>query len=113
MIAKPRVFFPLKTPRFDTQAAEAFGERVFLLSDDYPSPFYSDEIARTFSRILRVHGFVPRLDYVALTGPTIFVALLLGQVMVEHRFARMLLFDARSSSYVERVNQPDAELFRT
>lgn len=112
MIAKPRVFFPLKTPRFDTQAAEAFGDRVFLLSDDYPSPFYSDEIARTFSRLLRVHEFAPRLDYVAITGPTIYVLWLGLVVMAEYGCGRALLFDARTSSYVERPFPGDLVLKR-
>jgi len=99
---RPRVFLPIETPRFDVTPAESFGEPLFLLKTKNMSPFQSNLIFSIFRSELAQHRFDPTRDFIAMTGPTNFVGLLLLFIGAEYPNARLLLFDARVNEYVER-----------
>jgi hypothetical protein len=104
MDALPRVFIPIKQEdKFNTSACEQYGERVFLLQADGPSVFNTLEVLAVFEFELDTQGFDPLVDYIALTGPTIFVALFYALAHRKYPQIKTLLFDARKSQYNERV----------
>lgn len=109
MKSKPRVFLIAENQRFNTQAAEAFGKRVFLFEGREPNPFDVEKLQIEVLRRLVKHWFNPKLDYIVLTGSSVQTALFLGIVAGEYlnkSSIRILIFDARSDSYQsKRVNQ--------
>ena len=103
---RPRVFLPVLSSRFNLEAARPFGEVVYLLKTDDRSPFQTDALIHEFLDRLRADHFDPVSDFIAITGPQIFTALLLTAVVETYRKVRALIFHAASSRYVERVLDP-------
>jgi hypothetical protein len=100
----PRVFIPImETAPFNTSAAEQYGERIFIFHRISPPVFNAPEVVGIFSLELEAQKFDPAMDFVALTGPTILVALFYALVCKRYDRVKTLMFDARSGQYVERI----------
>lgn len=98
---RERVFIVVRNSRFDVTPAEEFGRVEYVFDDDSVSPF-SQSVTDDIARRLRDANFDPERDYIALTGPTIMVSLLVGVAMSSWPSIRTLLFDARKEGYRER-----------
>jgi hypothetical protein len=98
----PRVFLVSRSERFNTQAAERFGMRTFL--DVSSSVFAVDKFIDEIYDKMVHERYQPGVDYIALTGPNLEVALLCATVFGAwpDREQKLLLFDARSGYYTER-----------
>jgi len=91
-----------KSNRFDTRSAEEFGE-LHYLAGEFSSPFNTDGFIQELMQGLSQYGFDSDHDYIALTGQTIPVALLVGVIMSCYPTARLLLFDARDGGYKDKI----------
>ena len=80
MKTEGRVFFIQEgTARFNTEPAKRFGRRIFLKST--ASPFNTDSFLEECIKNLELQKFNPDTDFIALTGPSLNIALFLGAVM--------------------------------
>lgn len=99
----PRVFFPIQSGQYNTQRATEYGERVFLIKTDDMSPFNTEVYGKIYRKELAQQQFNPDEDFIVLTGPLNFVALLFGIALARYRTVKTLMFDARTSAYIERI----------
>lgn len=96
-----RAFFIVEPSGVSTEAAEKFGERVFLFTE-FVNPFSVEKLMRETKERLELAEYDPDTDYIVLTGPCIHVSLFVGLVLLEWSRAKLLLFDAPNSDYKER-----------
>jgi len=97
-----RVFLPVKVPRLDVTGAEKFGTLLYLFPEKHPSPLEINQVYEAICSALEVYRYEPGVDYIALTGPSIFLSLL---TMAADNFGskvKFLVFDAGASEYVEK-----------
>ena len=96
-----RVFiFAPQDGRFNTESAEAYGE----VTHAYPegvSPFNTDCL--TDKLFATVEDFEPDSDFIAMTGNNVVLALAVALTLSSYGRVRLLIFDARTSKYVERT----------
>jgi hypothetical protein len=95
-----RVFiFAPQDGRFNIDSAAAYGE-VIPAYPEGVSPFNTDCLVdRLFETI---ESFEPDSDFIAMTGNNIVVALAVALALSSYGRLRLLIFDARTSKYVER-----------
>lgn len=92
--------------RYDLGSAKEFGEVLCLmLNRKIISPFRTELFLNEIKLKLTEFQYDPLKDYIVLTGGTIATALFVGCVASMHRTFKVLMFDAGSSSYVERTIQ--------
>lgn len=99
---KSRVFFASRNQRFDVTAAEPFGEIVYLFERDRPSPLRTQKVYDGILERMLSNDFDPNLDYIVLTGPNVYVAVLLAVAVAEFGGTKMLVFDAPNDRYIEQ-----------
>lgn len=87
--------------RFNTEGAIAFGQVRHASMPDGRSFFNTDAIMEWLGELLS--EFDPDTDFIAMTGQNVVVALAVAHVMADFGRVRLLLFDARTSKYVERT----------
>lgn len=104
MSASPRVVVPIACKHDLTPAAE-FGTVVFLIRNMIFSLDRPEMISRLFRQELLRIQFDPERDYVCITPPVIPITILYGQVLSEYGCVRGLYFDARTDTYVERMQR--------
>lgn len=99
-----RVFFLSNSTRFDTSSAEDYGIREWLF-DREPNPFQTEAFRQEVTDRLVEVEFDPEIDFIALTGGSLQIALLLGFVMQAYKYDEIsvLLFDARIGKYNSRT----------
>jgi hypothetical protein len=108
---KKRVFVVQNAGHFNVDPAKKFGDVIFLIDEDeHVYPFDTEKLVQRFSDLLDEHDYDPELDFIAFTGPHILVALFFGIVMAYYENPKVLLYDAKTSSYNERIiRTPDKE----
>ena len=99
-----RVFMPAWSSKFDSAPAKKFGEIIYLMrGEKIVNPFNTERLVSLFYEELDSQSFDQEADYIALTGGHIFVAFLLATAAVSYDKVKILLFDASTNKYVERV----------
>lgn len=103
----PRVFMVQDMPRFDTKAANRYGNPIFLFNkSDAVNEISGQQAINAIGDALEKLDYDPEVDYIALTGRVAIVSYL---AMVALQFTdkgvvKVLVFDARDGgSYRERV----------
>lgn len=97
-----RVILAEPTPRLDLSAAAHHGELTYL-SDTQLNPFSPDGAIGIFKHRLQEIRFDPDVDLICLSGQTLTVALMMMAVANSYPTVKLLMFDARQSSYKIRV----------
>lgn len=97
-----KVFVAQKSTRFDMKPAEAIGT-VEYCTGEFSSPFNAEGMSQEILQTLTEKGFDPEVDFIALTGAVIPVALLTAVALATYPKVRLLMYDARSGSYTERT----------
>ena len=98
-----KVFVPTTNDRFDLSKAAEHGEVVYLLDRrTVPNVFDPIGIAKAASQRFIEERYDPSVDYVALTGATVTVALVLAVALEMHGPVKILIFDAANERYVPR-----------
>lgn len=87
---------------YSVAAAQEFGEIVYL-STRKLDPLNPAACASLFRTRLEQIKFDPDNDFICLTGHQLTTALYLAVVTAIFPTVRLLMFDARTSSYCERV----------
>tara|TARA_R110000824_G_scaffold69355_3_gene178836 strand:+ start:1919 stop:2248 length:330 start_codon:yes stop_codon:yes gene_type:complete len=98
-MSKVFVFAPADG-RFNVESAAAYGV-ITRRNPEGISPFNTDQLTETLSET--VDEIEPDSDFVTLTGNNIVVALAVALTLSAYGRVRLLIFDARSSKYVERT----------
>lgn len=96
-----RVFIAYDTPKYDTRGAEDYGKRVFLLKNEL-HPLSVHDVVGELQRRLTEMRFNPNEDVVCLTGGTVLVAMLCAVCAKMFDRFTVLVYDAKTSKYVER-----------
>lgn len=105
-----RMFVPSNPSHFDFRDAEAeYGPVVLLFPHDEPvSPLDPMVVARRAYEKLRRYAFDPTQDYIALTGDSRIVPVVVAvATAIAHKHypgepLDMLVYDAKTGSYLER-----------
>ena len=93
------VFTP-KDGRFNCDSAGEYGDLVHAYPEGV-SPFNTDFLTdRLFES---VEDFDPDTDFIAMTGNNVVLALAVALMLSSYGRVRLLIFDARTSKYVERT----------
>ena len=103
---QPRAIFVARTPRFNVSSAEEFGDITYVFdAERTPSPLNTDEIINKILDELSSMNYNPTVDFIALTGPSLLVALFLTCAMHDagSQPVKTLMFDARYDKYIERI----------
>ena len=105
--SKARVFFVGRSDRFQTNAAEEFGERTFLRITT--NPLETADFMREVVAELERERFNPDEDFVAMTGPALDLALFVGTIfgLWGDMNLKILVFEARRDRY--RLHEITAE----
>lgn len=94
------IYLVEKTDRYDLSSLKAYGE-IGSLTDRRLDPF---NVPATKVRLREgLKNFDPTEDYLCLTGNLLSVSLMLMVAYAEFDTFRILVFDARSSNYKERM----------
>lgn len=97
-----KVFFVQGNMRFSTDLAKKFGEVHFFMERGH-SPFNTKQVIDELTHRLSADDFDPELDYVALTGPSIAVSLMMLVLGSLYPRIQVLIFDARYEEYRART----------
>lgn len=103
-----RVFFLLKSDRFQTEEAEKFGERVFLFQNSLRSPLNPNDLILDCMDLLEENNFKLDEDYIAITGPVIQLSMFFAACLSKYGIVQALIFDARTERYHERTINAEA-----
>lgn len=90
----------------DLTRADAYGERVTLVTGS-PDIFNPDRLYKRLRAMLE--GFVPERDYLCVAGSNMVCGLALAALssLYPEENVKLLLFDARRGSYIDRVVRLD------
>ncbi len=97
-----RVFLPEQSKDFNLKDASRYGDIAFL-SDHRLNPFNPIQLAEDFVRSLKQVNFDPNKDYICMTGKTLILSVMFAVVCSRHKKFNILIFDARNSTYAERI----------
>jgi hypothetical protein len=97
-----RVIVLQKDHKLDSQAAEEYGKRTFIL-ESFVDPFDTEKIIKMFLRKLKQIRFNPQEDLVCLTGPSILLQLFLAVLGRRFYKIKVLMFYAPDSKYKLRT----------
>lgn len=103
---KPRVFVVSNADRFDLTPAEKYGEIKFLMRQP-SSPFNPEGFMNILAEALSAEVYNPDVDFIAFTGHSLHISLLVGLVMSQFDSVKVLLFDSRSGEYKDRTINVD------
>ena len=106
-----RVFFVTHARNIDVSSVEEHGLPTYLLEKP-PSPFKTDECVDAIVEGMERYAYRPNADLIAIAGPSILTAMFIA-IASSHGPVRMLLWDAPSERYVERVLEVDQHDRRT
>jgi hypothetical protein len=95
-----KIYLVEPNTRYDLTALQAYGTVVFI-SNMQINPFDVNAAMLTIERGL--DSFDPTEDYICLTGNLQSVALMMMVVYSLHKTFKVLMFDARTSNYRERI----------
>lgn len=98
-----RVFIAERNPRYDIRAATRYGD-VVAITEDRLNPFNTVDFVEQVRNGLS--NFDPDRDYFCMTGQSLTISMALSVLIEMYGHARLLLFDARNSTYSERVFDP-------
>jgi len=89
----------------DISGLNEYGEIVEIFKDyhEAPSPFEPSQYVNAIREKLIAHDFDNTTDRIAIVGKILATSLLLAAIGSHYESVRMLLYDAHSSAYVERV----------
>lgn len=97
-----QVIVPEASTRYNTDPAREYGELAYL-TDRRVDPMNPEGVVSLFrSRLMDLH-FDPEEDFICLTGHQLVTALFLAVAVSDYGAVRVLMFDARTSKYRERV----------
>lgn len=99
----PRVFLAVRDDRYDVSKAARYGAVEYLLDPPTVSPFNTPAAYGLLRRELKRRKFDPDVDRICLTAPGAWLALLSAAALFQYGRVRLLMFDAQSSNYIERV----------
>ena len=100
-MSSSKVFFIQKT-KFDLTNAEKYGEVCYVLDHDV-SPFNPSEAVLEIGKQLKLKKFNPEVDYIGFTGQSILLAYMFALCFAGYGEVRVLLYDARTGEYRDRV----------
>lgn len=95
-----KVFLAAKNSRFDLAALEPYGEIQYFINS--LNPFDTERCQQVFKDGLG-SNFEPTEDYICTTGNLLLVSMLMMMAYAEFDTFKILIFDARTSNYRERV----------
>lgn len=99
-----KVFLVQAETRFDSSKVEEFGTRVYLIGDDCRATIFNpDALVREMAAKLAENEYDPHRDFIALTGPSVSIALLLATAVARHPVVQVLIFDAKAEVYKARL----------
>jgi hypothetical protein len=101
-VLMPRVFLAETNRKFDMSAVHRHGT-LTVVSKQTLTPFSPLEAAKAIAEGLKKENFNPTNDFLCLTGNSVIVSILLAVASSKFRDIKILMFDAKSSSYVERM----------
>jgi hypothetical protein len=102
-MARPRVFFPCRSRRFNIKSADKFGTAEFIFNEGEISAFNTDRYLTELGEALEKFKFEPTRDFIAVTGPVVQVALTVGYIMSHFEQVWVLIYDAKVNRYRERL----------
>ena len=104
-----RVVFVHPNRRFNVEDARSFGRLVFLFENqrgiDHMNP---GMVLRRLQEALDREDFDPENDFVAVTGSSVLLSLLMVVLGRRYGKIRLLIWDHRTESYVHRNAVPAA-----
>jgi len=95
-----KVFLAEPNNRYDLRSVEAYGE-IKYISTNSLNPFNTEDCLKIFA--IGLLEFDPTEDYICMTGNLQIVALMMMIAYNKFKIFRVLIFDARTSNYKERV----------
>lgn len=104
-VRAPIVVVPTQNPKFNLSAAESFGTLTYLSSKATGksiNPFKTGAAIEEICERLAQLEYDPDRDFVAMTGGTLLVTLLVLAVVARHGRVKVLFFDAVNNTYVVR-----------
>lgn len=99
----PRVFLIEENPRYDLTTLVAFGRVIFLCKERECSPFQTSRSTELIRQRLEDASFDNESDFICMTGQNLKIAMLLAVAANDYGSVRLLMFDAVSHSYKERL----------
>jgi hypothetical protein len=100
-MVKPRIFLVEQNPRFDLSDASRFGE-VEYLSPVSINPLNTQQAFDWLTERFLNCDFDSDRDFLCMTGQGIMLSIALSAALLLFPSLNLLVFDARSSKYVER-----------
>lgn len=94
-----KVFLAAKNSRFDLTALEPYGEIQYFASS--LNPFNTEHCLQVFKD--GFESFNSDEDYICMTGNLLLVSMMMTIAYSEFETFKILMFDAGSSNYRERI----------
>ena len=94
------VYLAERNTKFDLSALDSYGDKVYI-ADGQLNPFNTDVCIRDLQTGLK--DFDPMSDYICMTGNILVVSLMMMVAYSMFPVFKVLLFEARSSNYRERI----------
>ncbi len=88
------------TQRYDISGAKEFGEIIYISNRERFEDF--EELGALILQRLHEESFDPDVDYVAMTGSSVLIPILLGVVLAEYGKVKMLTYSFPKKNYLER-----------
>lgn len=110
--------FQVETSRrpLDVSSANVYGEIITVFDAaaknkrSWPNVFLVEEFSRVFLERLEECAFNADDDYLLVTGTTLSVSLGFASLVAKYHKARLLVFNANTSEYVEKVYDAESVL---
>ena len=99
----PRVFLIEENPRYDLTPLSAFGLVEYLCKERECSPFQTVRSTELIRQRLEQAVFNSEIDFICMTGQNLKIAMLLAVAANDYGAVRLLMFDAASHTYKERL----------
>jgi len=97
-----KVFLAEPNDRYSLDAAALFGTVQYVVAEGL-RPFKTPQAMRSLITGLERAGYDPEEDFLCMTGHALAVTLLVAAATQRFPKVKLLLFDAASSEYKERV----------
>lgn len=94
--------FLLEQCRLDVTGLQEYGDTICLFGPhrSKTSMFQAREFSNEILQALQIEGYDPSIDYIALAGNTVALAVAVAAVSEYYGPARYLAFDARQRKYL-------------
>jgi hypothetical protein len=96
----------LEPSDYDSTKAAEFGDRLYLFPSKQNPLKLQDLVEATLDRLDEI-DYEPDDDYICTTGSMLGVMIFMMTIVAGYGKCKMLMFDARSATYVPRVFDSD------